>query len=175
MREFKLLINGSWYPASQGLMSSTQRPRKCWRRRRELIACSLTRRSPPRRRRSPPGRPNQFRERGALLVKLADALEARQDEFARLLTLEQGKPLSEAHWEIGFTIRHYSPLRDARSAKQSLEGRRHTKNRAAVHRLSVWSRRLCRGISRCSCSSSRWLRRCLPATRWSRSRRQRRR
>ena len=54
-----------------------------------------------------------IRERGALLVKLADALEARQDEFARLLTLEQGKPLSEAHWEIGFTIaiiRHYATL-----------------------------------------------------------------
>ena len=54
-----------------------------------------------------------IRERGALLVKLADALEARQDEFARLLTLEQGKPLSEAHWEIDFTIRiirHYATL-----------------------------------------------------------------
>ena len=52
-------------------------------------------------------------ERGALLSKLADALEARQDEFARLLTLEQGKPLSEANWEVDFTIRivrHYATL-----------------------------------------------------------------
>lgn len=44
-------------------------------------------------------------ERGALLGHLADALEARKEEFARLLTQEQGKPLPEAQWEIGFTIR----------------------------------------------------------------------
>ena len=37
-----------------------------------------------------------IRERGELLVKLADALEAEQDEFARLLTEEQGKPLPHA-------------------------------------------------------------------------------
>jgi acyl-CoA reductase-like NAD-dependent aldehyde dehydrogenase len=34
-----------------------------------------------------------IRERGALLAKLADTMEARQAEFARLLTEEQGKPL----------------------------------------------------------------------------------
>ncbi|KQV79593.1 aldehyde dehydrogenase [Rhizobium sp. Root1220] len=53
------------------------------------------------------------RERGALLGRLADTLEGRQDEFARLLTLEQGKPLSEAQWEIRFTvaiIRYYATL-----------------------------------------------------------------
>src|SRR5262249_8823650 len=43
-------------------------------------------------------------ERGAFLGWVADALEARKDEFERLLTLEQGKPLSEAAWEIGFSI-----------------------------------------------------------------------
>src|SRR5262245_15836638 len=34
-----------------------------------------------------------LRQRAALLVKLADALEAEQGAFARLLTREQGKPL----------------------------------------------------------------------------------
>lgn len=53
------------------------------------------------------------RQRGALLGALADSLESRKDEFARLLTLEQGKPLSEAQWEIAFTvaiIRYYATL-----------------------------------------------------------------
>jgi acyl-CoA reductase-like NAD-dependent aldehyde dehydrogenase len=45
-----------------------------------------------------------LRERGALLVKLALALEAEQAGFARLLTEEQGKPLPEALVEIGLTI-----------------------------------------------------------------------
>ncbi|HVJ54901.1 MAG TPA: aldehyde dehydrogenase family protein [Aliidongia sp.] len=45
-----------------------------------------------------------LRERGALLGKLADALEARQDEFARLLTEEQGKPLPQAQHEIAGAV-----------------------------------------------------------------------
>jgi acyl-CoA reductase-like NAD-dependent aldehyde dehydrogenase len=45
-----------------------------------------------------------LRARGALLVKLAEALEAEQGPFARLLTQEQGKPLPEAQWEIAFSI-----------------------------------------------------------------------
>jgi acyl-CoA reductase-like NAD-dependent aldehyde dehydrogenase len=43
-------------------------------------------------------------ERSALLLELAEALEARQGEFARLLTQEQGKPLSNAIEEIAFSI-----------------------------------------------------------------------
>ncbi|MDO5632039.1 MAG: aldehyde dehydrogenase family protein [Paracoccus sp. (in: a-proteobacteria)] len=39
-------------------------------------------------------------ERREMLMKLADALESQQDEFARLLTQEQGKPLAEATAEI---------------------------------------------------------------------------
>jgi acyl-CoA reductase-like NAD-dependent aldehyde dehydrogenase len=45
-----------------------------------------------------------LRQRGALLVGLADALEAEQDDFARLLTQEQGKPLPQALWEIAVSI-----------------------------------------------------------------------
>jgi acyl-CoA reductase-like NAD-dependent aldehyde dehydrogenase len=45
-----------------------------------------------------------LRERGALLGKLADALEVRQDEFARLLTEEQGKPLPHAQYEIAGAV-----------------------------------------------------------------------
>lgn len=41
-----------------------------------------------------------FDERGAVLERLAGAISARIDEFARLLTLEQGKPLAHATWEM---------------------------------------------------------------------------
>ena len=41
-----------------------------------------------------------FAERGAALGKIADALEARADEFARLLTQEQGKPIAQATGEV---------------------------------------------------------------------------
>src|SRR5262249_36714422 len=45
-----------------------------------------------------------LRERAALLVRLAQALEAEQDDYARLLTREQGKPLSQAMWEATVSI-----------------------------------------------------------------------
>src|SRR5262249_1530918 len=45
-----------------------------------------------------------LRQRAALLVKLAEALEAEQGRFARLVTEEQGKPLPQAMWEIAVSI-----------------------------------------------------------------------
>src|SRR5262249_35273302 len=54
-----------------------------------------------------------LRERAALLVRLAQALEAEQDDYARLLTREQGKPLSQAMWEATVSIavlRYYATL-----------------------------------------------------------------
>src|SRR5262245_13370464 len=45
-----------------------------------------------------------LRQRATLLVKLAEALEAEQDQFARLLTEEQGKPLPQAQWEVAVSI-----------------------------------------------------------------------
>jgi acyl-CoA reductase-like NAD-dependent aldehyde dehydrogenase len=41
-----------------------------------------------------------YEQRRAKLEALADALEARADEFARLLTQEQGKPLPQAQGEV---------------------------------------------------------------------------
>jgi len=40
-------------------------------------------------------------ERRGKLLALADAIDARSGEFARLLTLEQGKPLAQAEFEAG--------------------------------------------------------------------------
>jgi acyl-CoA reductase-like NAD-dependent aldehyde dehydrogenase len=45
-----------------------------------------------------------WEERRGMLAALADALISHQDEFARLLTLEQGKPLVQAQFEIGGAI-----------------------------------------------------------------------
>ncbi|HUK03048.1 MAG TPA: aldehyde dehydrogenase family protein [Steroidobacteraceae bacterium] len=45
-----------------------------------------------------------LRERGALLLKLADALSAKSEEFARLLTQEQGKPLPQAFGEVAGSV-----------------------------------------------------------------------
>ena len=39
-------------------------------------------------------------ERADYIIRLADAIEARTADFARLLTTEQGKPLDQATYEI---------------------------------------------------------------------------
>ena len=46
-----------------------------------------------------------FEERAVCLKKFADTLKARQSEFAKALTLEQGKPLAFANGEVGGVIR----------------------------------------------------------------------
>ena len=43
-------------------------------------------------------------ERSRALLALADAVEARQEDFATLLTREQGKPLPQAQGEVIGTI-----------------------------------------------------------------------
>ncbi len=52
-------------------------------------------------------------ERRKKLVALADAIAADADRLARLLTMEQGKPLPEAQGEVAWTegyLRHYATL-----------------------------------------------------------------
>jgi acyl-CoA reductase-like NAD-dependent aldehyde dehydrogenase len=54
-----------------------------------------------------------YKERQDKLVLLADAIVANAHELARLLTLEQGKPLAEAQGEVAWTegfLRHYATL-----------------------------------------------------------------
>lgn len=55
-------------------------------------------------------------DRAALVLQLADALEARSGEFASLLTSEQGKPLDQAGYEIMgsvYTLRAIAAMRIA--------------------------------------------------------------
>ncbi|MDQ1459719.1 MAG: hypothetical protein QOI08_1203 [Actinomycetota bacterium] len=104
MSDFKLLIDGRLVegagtldvinPASQRLLASA--PRADRAQLDEAVAAAKA---------AYPGwSATPLRERGALLVKLAEALEAEQAGFARLLTEEQGKPLPEALVEIGSSI-----------------------------------------------------------------------
>src|SRR4029079_5764063 len=44
--------------------------------------------------------------RGEFLQKIASEVESRRDEIARLITLENGKPLAQSHAEVAMTIDH---------------------------------------------------------------------
>jgi succinate-semialdehyde dehydrogenase/glutarate-semialdehyde dehydrogenase len=46
------------------------------------------------------------RDRGALLNRLADALEERRDAMARTITLENGKPLAQSRGEVAMAADH---------------------------------------------------------------------
>ncbi|MEJ2706375.1 MAG: aldehyde dehydrogenase family protein [Anaerolineales bacterium] len=46
-------------------------------------------------------------ERGRLLFRLANKIQEHQDRIARLLSLENGKTLSQAYDEVGTTIRNF--------------------------------------------------------------------
>jgi len=46
-------------------------------------------------------------ERADMLVRIADALEKRKDEVAKLLTMEHGKPITEAEGEVAASILTY--------------------------------------------------------------------
>ena len=46
------------------------------------------------------------RERGAMLLRVADEMKRRQDEIARTITLENGKPLAQSKGEVAMSEDH---------------------------------------------------------------------
>ena len=46
------------------------------------------------------------KDRGALLLRVADELKSRRDEIARTITLENGKPLAQSKGEVGMAEDH---------------------------------------------------------------------
>jgi acyl-CoA reductase-like NAD-dependent aldehyde dehydrogenase len=46
-------------------------------------------------------------ERGRVMLRIADGLLQRRDELARLLTLDSGKPLRDAYWEVDCSARFF--------------------------------------------------------------------
>jgi acyl-CoA reductase-like NAD-dependent aldehyde dehydrogenase len=64
-------------------------------------------------------------ERTAFLVRLADLLEERVDEYATLIVSEMGKPLAEAQGEVkksAFGARHFASEGPAYIASESIPG-----------------------------------------------------
>ena len=113
MTDFKLLINGRLVPGASTmdvLNPSTEEvvakcPRADKAQLNEAVAAAKAA--------FPAWSKRPLKERAALINKLADALEARTEEFARLLTAEQGKPLGMAMWEVGGTaasMRYFAGL-----------------------------------------------------------------
>ena len=113
MTEYKLLIGGKLVsgamtstvinPATEDVLATA--PRADFAQLHQAVAAAKAA--------FPVWSATPIRVRGALLTKLADAMEARQDELARLLTEEQGKPLAEAKWEIVgaiASIRYFASL-----------------------------------------------------------------
>lgn len=107
----KLLIDGQLVdgaatidvvnPATGGLLVSA--PRASAEQAEQAIASA--------KRAFPAWAATSFEERRACMERFAAAIEARSDEFARLLTQEQGKPLDQAYYEMMSAIaalNHYA-------------------------------------------------------------------
>ena len=103
MKDFKLLINGHLVPGASTMdvlnPSTEEVVAQCPRADKSQLdqAVAAAKAAFPAWSKTP------IRERGALISKVADALMARHEEFARLLTQEQGKPLPMAMWEVAGT------------------------------------------------------------------------
>jgi len=69
--------------------------------------------------------------RGEFLQKIASEVEGRRDEIARLITLENGKPLAQSHAEVAMTIDHLRWFAEearrtyGRTIPHQIEGKRH--------------------------------------------------
>ena len=64
-------------------------------------------------------------ERTSFLLKLADLLEERTEDYSRLITLEMGKPLAEARGEVkkaAFGARHFAEEGAAYIATHTIQG-----------------------------------------------------
>jgi len=78
------------------------------------------------------------RERGAYLNRIADGVEARAEEIARTITLENGKPLVQGRGEVGMAVDHFRWFAEearrsyGRVIPQQAAGKRHLTVRQPV-------------------------------------------
>jgi acyl-CoA reductase-like NAD-dependent aldehyde dehydrogenase len=89
-----------------------------------------------------------FSERRVKLEAIADALEARTDEFARLLTQEQGKPTAQATGEVMGAVVGMRAFAALRSRPRSSVKPIGSGSSSSAHPLA-WSGPSCRGTIRC--------------------------
>jgi acyl-CoA reductase-like NAD-dependent aldehyde dehydrogenase len=113
MNDFRLLINGRLVKGAGTLdvinpatgRTLTAAPRADRAQLEQAVAAAKTA--------FPAWLATPLRQRAALLIQLAEALEAEHGAFARLLTQEQGKPLQQALDEIAYsvaTLRYFATL-----------------------------------------------------------------
>jgi acyl-CoA reductase-like NAD-dependent aldehyde dehydrogenase len=108
--EFKLLIDGDLVDGADRLPVVNPATGEPFATCARADAAQLERAIAAAKRAFPAWRDSGQPQRQALLHKLANAMEVRFEDFARLLTQEQGKPLAEAQLEVGGAIaafRHF--------------------------------------------------------------------
>ena len=66
-------------------------------------------------------------ERAALLLRVADGIEAREEELARLLATENGKPIQQTRGELARVDPHLPRLRARRPSGCSAASCRSTR------------------------------------------------
>ena len=111
-RERQILINGDWVPAASGATFAVENPaRETTLALAAHGAAEDVDRAVAAARRAfddGPWRRINPSERGKLLWKLADAIEARSEEFAQLESLDNGKPLTVARAaDVALTVDHF--------------------------------------------------------------------
>jgi succinate-semialdehyde dehydrogenase / glutarate-semialdehyde dehydrogenase len=86
--------------------------------------------------------------RGAYLNQIADSLEARRDEVARTITLENGKPLAQSQGEVAMAVDHLRWFAEearrayGRVVPNQVDGKRHLVVKSpmgAVGAISPWN------------------------------------
>ncbi|RYM09994.1 aldehyde dehydrogenase family protein [Sphingobium cupriresistens] len=113
-REFRMLIDGELTPGASTFDVVNPATAESFAACPNADEALLERAIAAAKRAQPGWAATPVEERAALVLKLADALEARIGEFASLLTAEQGKPLDQAGYEIMgsvFTLRAFAAMR----------------------------------------------------------------
>lgn len=104
-----LFIDGAWGGASGGRCLDVLDP--ATERVVAQVPCAapddISRAIAAAERALPGWRATQAWDRAAVLRKTGDLIRTRSDELARVLTLEQGKPLPEAKREVGMAADHF--------------------------------------------------------------------
>ena len=88
-------------------------------------------------------------QRRALVVKMAEAIEANANELARLLTSEQGKPLADATGEVMGMAGFFRYLGSLDLPMRVIENSGDRTRRGAIAARSAWSGPSSPGTIRC--------------------------
>src|SRR5262245_156251 len=105
----RMYLDGEWIEAEGGATFEVVNPAT-----REVVALVAdggvgeARRAADAAHRAFPGwAATPAKERGQVLLRVQAGIEARRDEIARLIVLENGKPFEEARKEVGFALGYF--------------------------------------------------------------------